>query len=205
MGKHASQETRRAQILEAAIACFGEKGYYGTSIDDIAAHTHLSKGAIYHHFESKRDIFLALFEEWSGDLLTRWRSIGEKSGPLEALGQDAREVLSVVEDIVPLSRAGLEFCSHAVRDDDLRQRMAGVYADARRYLTGLIEEARQQGLVGDVSAPLMATVLIALFEGLFLLKAIDPEAVDVGAAWQQGTSALLSALTSSAAVEVSRS
>ncbi len=205
MAKHAPQETRRAQILEAAIACFADKGYYGTSIDDIAAQAGLSKGAIYHHFQSKREILLFLFEEWSADLLARWRSIGERSTPLEALSQDTLEALNLVEDIVPLSRAGLEFCSHAVRDDDLRQRVAGVYADARRYLTGLIEEARQQGLVGDVNAQLMATALIAMFEGLFLLKAIDPEAVDVGAAWREGTSAVLRGLTSAAAVKVPRS
>lgn len=205
MAKHASQETRRAQILEAAITCFADTGYYETSIDDIAALTGLSKGAIYHHFKSKRDILFALFDEWSGDLLTRWRSIGEQSGPLEALGQSAQEALDLVEDIVPLSRAGLELCSYAVRDDDLRQRMAAVYADGRRHLTGLIEEARQQGLVGDVKAQPLATVLIAMFEGLFLLKAIDPEAIDVEAAWREGTSTLLRGLTSPAAVEVPRS
>jgi AcrR family transcriptional regulator len=205
MAKHAPQETRRAQILEAAIKCFADKGYSGTSVDDIAALTHLSKGAIYHHFRSKRDILLALFEGWTADLLTRWRSIGEQSGPLEALGRDAQEVLNLVEDVVPLSRAGLEFCSLAARDDDLRERIAAGYADSRRYLTGLIEEARQQGLVRDVRAQPMATVLIALFEGLFLLKAIDPEAVDIEAAWREGTSALLRGLTSPAAVEVPRS
>ncbi len=204
MAKHAPQETRRAQILDAAIACFADKGYYGTSIDDIATLTGLSKRAIYHHFQSKREIFLALFDAWSADLLTRWQHIGERSAPLDALARDAQEALTLAEDIAPLSRAGLEFCSHAVRDDELRQRVAAVYADARRHLTGLIEEARQQGLVEGVRAQPMATVLIAMFEGLLLLKAIDPEAVDVGAAWREGTSALLRGLTSSAAVEVPR-
>ena len=96
MAKHAPHETRRAQILDAAIACFADKGYHGTSIDDIAARTHLSKGAIYHHFESKREILLAMFEEWSADLLARWRSIGKKSDPLKALGQSAQEALDLV-------------------------------------------------------------------------------------------------------------
>jgi TetR/AcrR family transcriptional repressor of uid operon len=205
MAKHASQETRRAQILTAAISCLADKGYHGTSIDDIAALTGLSKGAIYHHFESKREILLALFEEWSADLLTRWRNIGEHSNPLEALSRDAQEALTMVEDIVPLSRAGLEFCSYAVRDDELRQRIAAVYTDARRHLTGLIEEGRQLGLLRDVKAQPMATVILALFEGLFLMKAIDPEAVDVEAAWRQGTSALLRGLTSPPVAEVARS
>jgi AcrR family transcriptional regulator len=198
MAKHASQETRRAQILAAATTCLADKGYHRTSIDDIA-------GAIYHHFGSKREILLALFEEWSADLLTRWRSIGEQSDPLEALSRDAQEALTLVEDIVPLSRAGLEFCSYAVRDDDLRQRIAAVYADARRHLTGLIEEARQLGLLGDVKAQPMAIAFLAFFEGLFLMKAIDPEAVDVEAAWREGTSALLRGLTSPATAEVARS
>lgn len=204
MAKHAPPETRRAQILDAAITCFADKGYYGTSIDDIAALTLLSKGAIYHHFQSKRDIFLALLEEWSAGLLDRWRRIGERAAPLEALGQDAEEALNLVQDIVPLSRAGLEFCSHAARDDELRERVAQVYAAARRHLTELIEQARRQGLTGDVKAELTATVLIAMFEGLFLLKAIDPAAVDVAAAWREGTSAVLRGLASSSGVEVSR-
>jgi AcrR family transcriptional regulator len=202
MAKHAPQQTRKAQILAAAIKCFADKGYSGTSVDDIAALTGLSKGAIYHHFRSKRDILLAVFEEWSADLLARWRSVGDQSGPLEALNRDAQEALSLVEDVVPLSRAGLEFCSYAAQDDDLRQRIAAVYAEGRRYLAGLIEEAHQQGLVRDVSAQPLATILIAMFEGLFLLKAIDPEAIDVQAAWREGTSALLRGLTSPAALEV---
>jgi AcrR family transcriptional regulator len=204
MAKHAPQETRRAQILDAAIRCFADKGYHGTSIDDIAALTHLSKGAIYHHFRSKREILLAVFEEWSADLLARWRSIGEQADPLEALGRNAQEALTLVDDVLPLYQASLEFCSLAFRDDDLRQRVAAMYADARRHLTGLIEEARQQGLMGEVNPQLMAIVAIAMFEGLMLLKAFDPETVDVEAAWREGRSALLRGLRSSTAVEVSQ-
>ncbi len=202
MAKHAPQEIRRAQILDAAIKCFADKGYSGTSVDDIAVLTGLSKGAIYHHFRSKREILLAVFEEWSADLLARWRSIGEQSGPLEALGRDAQEALALVDDVVPLYRASLEFCSHAIQDDDLRQRIAAMYADARRHLTGLIEEACEQGLMREVNPQLAATVAIAMAEGLLLLKAFDPETVDVEAAWREGTSALLRGLTSSATVEV---
>lgn len=199
MAKHAPQEIRRAQILDAAIACFADRGYYETSIDNIAARTGLSKGAIYHHFQSKRDIFLALIDAWSADLLARWQRISEQSTPLDALSRDFDEALALAEDIVPLSRAALEFYSHAARDDDLRRRVAAVYAVARRYLTGLIEEARIQGQVGEVNAQLMATVLIALFEGLFLLKTMDPAAVDTAAAWREGVSALMRGLTVPAA------
>ena len=48
-------------ILDAATRLFVEKGYDATSLQDIIHETHLSKGAIYHHFSSKEEIFEAIF------------------------------------------------------------------------------------------------------------------------------------------------
>lgn len=52
--------TRTAQILEAALRVFADKGYAAARIDDIAAAAGLSKGGIYTHFKSKEEIFEAL-------------------------------------------------------------------------------------------------------------------------------------------------
>lgn len=52
--------TRTAQILEAALQVFADKGYAAARIDDIAAAAGLSKGGIYTHFKSKEEIFEAL-------------------------------------------------------------------------------------------------------------------------------------------------
>lgn len=48
-------------ILDVATRLFVEKGYEQTSLQDIINETKLSKGAIYHHFASKEDIFEAIF------------------------------------------------------------------------------------------------------------------------------------------------
>lgn len=48
-------------ILDVATHLFVEKGYDATSLQDIINETHLSKGAIYHHFSSKEEIFEAIF------------------------------------------------------------------------------------------------------------------------------------------------
>lgn len=53
---------RRERILEAALACFAEKGFHQTSIDDIAHSAKCGKSAIYAHFSSKREIIEALTE-----------------------------------------------------------------------------------------------------------------------------------------------
>lgn len=52
--------TRSAQILDAALQVFADKGYAAARIDDIAAAAGLSKGGIYTHFKSKEEIFEAL-------------------------------------------------------------------------------------------------------------------------------------------------
>ena len=50
-------EASRDAILDAALRCFAKRGYHETSIDDIAARARLSKGAVYWHFEGKRELF----------------------------------------------------------------------------------------------------------------------------------------------------
>ena len=46
----------------SAAACFLENGYVATSLDAVAKRARLTKGAIYHHFASKRDLFMAVLE-----------------------------------------------------------------------------------------------------------------------------------------------
>ena len=55
-------ETVKANILEAAIAEFGEKGLAGARVDAIAAATSTSKRMIYYYFESKEGLYLAALE-----------------------------------------------------------------------------------------------------------------------------------------------
>lgn len=179
------------------MACFGERGYHESSIDDIAAHSGLSKGAVYHHFAGKREILLALFEFWSSQMLQRWEQISHETDPLTALTRDAQAAFAIAEEAAPIVRASIEMLAHAVRDDEMRSRIAGVYDSARAHFASLLSQASQQGLIRDVDEHSMAYALIGMFEGLFILKAMDPDRVDVGAAWTAGVSALLKGLAGS--------
>ncbi len=53
----------RQQLLEAAIRVFSEKGYTATRLSDIGEEAGVTRGAIYWHFGSKRELFAALFKE----------------------------------------------------------------------------------------------------------------------------------------------
>jgi AcrR family transcriptional regulator len=59
---------RRELIVEAAGRLFGERGYDGARLDDIAAAAGVTKPILYRHFDSKRDLYLVLLARHRDDL-----------------------------------------------------------------------------------------------------------------------------------------
>jgi AcrR family transcriptional regulator len=53
----------RSKLLDTARELFGTRGYNDTSLDDLVAAAGVTKGALYHHFGSKEELFRALFEQ----------------------------------------------------------------------------------------------------------------------------------------------
>lgn len=68
------REQRREQLLSAALQVFAAEGYHATSMDSIAAAAGVTKPVLYQHFDSKRDLYLALLDNSLADLLESARS-----------------------------------------------------------------------------------------------------------------------------------
>lgn len=62
-------EIRRAEIMDAAILLFMEKGYANTTTQDIVDKVNISRGLLYYHFKNKEDILYCLVERYSEKLL----------------------------------------------------------------------------------------------------------------------------------------
>jgi AcrR family transcriptional regulator len=60
--------TRRA-LLDSAAAAFVERGYADASLDEIARGARVTKGALYHHFAGKQELFRAVFEEVEAEMI----------------------------------------------------------------------------------------------------------------------------------------
>jgi len=67
-----SASTKRA-LVEVATELFTERGYAGTSLDEIVAGARVTKGALYHHFSGKQALFEAVFESVEEDASRRIR------------------------------------------------------------------------------------------------------------------------------------
>jgi len=62
-------EIRRAEIMDAAMILFMEKGYTNTTTQDIVDKVNISRGLLYYHFKNKEDILYCLVEQYSDRLL----------------------------------------------------------------------------------------------------------------------------------------
>lgn len=60
-------QTRRSMVVEAR-RLFGERGYAATSVDEIVRAAGVTKGALYHHFTGKDDLFRAVVEDVKGEV-----------------------------------------------------------------------------------------------------------------------------------------
>lgn len=58
-------DVTRQQLMESALRVFSEKGYAATRLSEIAVAANVTRGAIYHHFGNKKELFIALFKDRS--------------------------------------------------------------------------------------------------------------------------------------------
>ncbi|HEV2769989.1 MAG TPA: helix-turn-helix domain-containing protein [Solirubrobacteraceae bacterium] len=65
-----TEATRRA-LVDAARALFAERGYADVATEEIVRQARVTRGALYHHFRGKEDLFRAVFEEINGELAER--------------------------------------------------------------------------------------------------------------------------------------
>ena len=89
---------RRELIVEAAGRLFGERGYDGTRLDDIAAAAGVTKPILYRHFDSKRELYLALLARHRDDLPSFLDAIPEVGSPQERLRVVVEVWLTYVEE-----------------------------------------------------------------------------------------------------------
>lgn len=66
--KAAKGQATRAALLKVARERFGERGYANVSTEEIVAAAGVTKGALYHHFGNKLDLFRAVFEEVKSEI-----------------------------------------------------------------------------------------------------------------------------------------
>lgn len=90
----ARSATTRAKLICAARGLFARKGYADVGTEEIVRRAGVTRGALYHQFPAKQDLFLAVYEEVERDLTQRVAgSLGEVASPLAAMRAGLRGFL----------------------------------------------------------------------------------------------------------------
>lgn len=161
---------RKQQIYQAALACFGRKGYYLTTMDDIVAESGLSKGALYWYFQSKKELFLELFQEMMGQLGQEWETLlgDEKSSATDKLLASIAFFRAEFAELVPAFGILMEAWALTRHDEDVEQLTRELYQPYLQIMQAIIEEGVSSGEFQVTSAESTALLVMTLFDGLML-------------------------------------
>jgi len=167
---------RRAQIIQAALACFGRKGYRNTTMDDIVAESGLSKGSLYWHFKSKGDLFVSAvtssLAEIGQGVVAALEQCTTASEQLQAL---ALEQAKFCKLDAGLFRLIVEFWGQSSSREEASQLWADLLIQFRETVTGIVEEGIRNGEFKPVDAGQLAWAVMAAYDGLAVYDTMVPD------------------------------
>ena len=92
-------EATRAQLVRAARGLFATRGYANVGTEEIVRAAGVTRGALYHHFSGKADLFRAVVEEVDRDLMARLASVAaDANDPIDAMRRGAAAFLDACLD-----------------------------------------------------------------------------------------------------------
>src|SRR5215217_3655638 len=168
-------EATRSALVTAARELFAERGYAGVGTEEVVRRAGVTRGALYHHFHDKQDLFRAVYEQTEHEIVA---AIGARmdgiADPVELLVTGVRAFLDACSDPV-MMRIGLRDAPGVLGWEEWRE-------IGNRHglglVTGGLRAAMDAGRIVDADVRTLAHLLLsALAEAALLIaSAEDPEA-----------------------------
>jgi TetR/AcrR family transcriptional repressor of nem operon len=168
------EQTRR-KIVEAAAPIFNQRGYEGSSLNDLMEATGLKKGGIYRHFSSKQELAAEAFDyTWEAAWNARLLHVDEKANGIEKL----KKLIANFLDYRSPVAGGCPILNTAIEADDgnpvLRARAAKALRSWLTRLQTIVEQARERGETRPgVDPKVVATLIVASLEGALMMSRLQ--------------------------------
>jgi AcrR family transcriptional regulator len=173
------ESERRQQILDAAMICFARKGYHPSSMDDIAAELPFSKALIYYYFKTKRDIFLAILDDWTEKSTSAWTAMLSPEDSITAqLCKGLEYGIKLIVQFKTLARVEFEFYAETSRDDEVRQAIQNLFARFHVEFKSLLDAGIANGEFRPLNTDALSAVLFGAYEGLAMQAIVDTDTLD---------------------------
>lgn len=168
-------ETTRQALVAAARGLFARDGYADTSIDEIVRHERLTKGALYHHFKNKKELFEAVVDDFLKDM------VGEVTAAVQGASDPWQRAVAALDAFlegcldpayqrIVIQEAPAVLGWGAWREKEQRSGMALVVA--------LLDDLIAAGQIQRQPVELVAQILVAAImeAALAITHAADPAA-----------------------------
>lgn len=166
----------RAKLAESAFELFAQQGIKSVNLDEIAAHAGVTKGSLYWHYKSKKELILAACAFY----YRRWQQRAHAEIAIDGnpLGQLERVLRFSVQSCL-FDRANRVFTTEiftlSLQDDDIRAGWAQFYDSVRELYVGLVNAVCSHGQL-DVADPRRAVDwMLAAIEGIKQRASFEPE------------------------------
>ena len=170
-----AKERTRAELLEAAAIVFARRGYAAASVQEIADVAGRTTGAIYAHFATKEELFLALLDERQA----------RRGAVARELAADGRGVIdrfaawfdSERDDTDDWDLLTLEFWLYVARHPELAAEYTERLGRTRDGLATVLSDLfAQEGAPPPLPPSELAALILAIGDGLRMLRRADPDA-----------------------------
>ena len=180
------RENTRTKLVRASLEVFVEKGIDGATVDDLVTAAGFTRGAFYSNFSSKEEVFTALFDEVTAELIAIANTaVGSAVSDGECTGSqsppdldDAGVMLAVFEGIRPFGRQWYLLYSDAIARSLRDERMRAALAEQRERLRDQIGALLTLRLEASGARALLAPedlaqLLIGIFIDLMLREQME--------------------------------
>lgn len=152
-------ETRKEQVLEAAVHLFRAKGYHATSVQDIADAVGLRKGSLYHYITSKEELLFEIIHETIQAYIRRLEAIVARPEP--ASRRLAAAIAAHIEAVARDTEGFSIFISETrALEPEQRRRIEEASSRYGHLLEQLIQEASREGDFRSVDSTMAALAIL---------------------------------------------
>lgn len=163
-----STQTRQ-RIVDAGTELFARKGFHATSMADLASAVGLTKGAYYHHFATKEDLFHAVVQSvrstWEQAVEVRLRHHDDALEQLSALLVAHAQLIHRRPELCLVISGLSEEMRHT--HPELTRELHGVYFDLIAFVEQMLRTGQSRGQVrADVEVRAIAVDVVGLLRGV---------------------------------------
>jgi TetR/AcrR family acrAB operon transcriptional repressor len=173
-------EITKQNLLAVGLEVFSRKGYMATRVEDIARQANVTTGAIYHHFDGKRALYIALFEKNSAKANQLAQTIIEEGGtPATVLRRLLVRLFKYIEEDKEYRAVVELYLKQTVTSPELSI-ITEQSLEGRRQLAQFFSNLIREGIaMGEFNPSVLpedtALALVGFMNGMGLIWLQDPE------------------------------